>query len=232
MSCEDVKARLDDYVDGTLPERELHELELHIASCAECRDEERRLRAVLAHAAAMPKEMDPPRDLWSGIAEEIARQQAKPRVLRWAQSVSWNPAALATAAALIVAVAALLLSLGRFRGGTHGPESAAITGEQQAVSTGGEPHLQAAETDYLRATEQLMTALNQRRETLPPETQKVVDENLRTIDDALVQLRDALDKDPQNPKLNRMLASTYSKKVDFLRLLLKLNTRLPEGGNS
>jgi hypothetical protein len=231
MSCEDVKARLDEYVDGRLPERELHELELHVAGCAECRNEERRLRALLAHAAALPKEMDPPRDLWPSIAEEIARRQREPRVLRWARSVTWKPALFATAAALTVALAAVLVNLDRFRGESAGP-GAAMTGEQQPVSAGDAPHLQAAETDFLRATEQLTAALNQRRASLPPETQKVVDENLRTIDDALVQLRQALDKDPENPKLNRMLASTYSKKVDFLRLLLKLNTRLPEGGNS
>ena len=45
MTCNEAEDRLDDYVDGALAESEFQEMELHIASCAACREQERRLRA-------------------------------------------------------------------------------------------------------------------------------------------------------------------------------------------
>src|SRR5262249_59112171 len=64
MTCERVRDTLDDYVDGLLSEADFQEVELHLASCAECRHEERLLRALLAQAAALPRELAPGRDLW------------------------------------------------------------------------------------------------------------------------------------------------------------------------
>jgi len=72
MTCAETRDRLDDYVDGALGGAELHEVELHIAGCAECAGQERELRALLAAAAALPSQMHPARDLWPGIAERIA----------------------------------------------------------------------------------------------------------------------------------------------------------------
>ena len=44
------------------------------------------------------------------------------------------------------------------------------------------------------------------------------------IDEALGEVRAALDKDPGNPELTRMLAATHRKKVDVLRRVVKLST--------
>src|SRR5882672_5025780 len=71
MTCEEARDRMDDYVDGALDEAAFQDMELHVAICAECRSEERSLRALLAHAAALPSEQRPSRDLWAGIAERL-----------------------------------------------------------------------------------------------------------------------------------------------------------------
>ena len=52
---------------------------------------------------------------------------------------------------------------------------------------------------------------------------EAVDENLAVIDEALKEIRDALDKDRGNPKLTSMLASTHQKKLDVLLRLVKLD---------
>jgi len=37
MTCDEARDRMDDYVDGTLDEAAFQEMELHVATCAECR---------------------------------------------------------------------------------------------------------------------------------------------------------------------------------------------------
>ena len=79
MTCETVATQLDEYVDGLLAEAEFQEIELHLAGCDACRREERLLRALLTQAAALPREIVPPRDLWPDV---VARLQIdSPRYL-------------------------------------------------------------------------------------------------------------------------------------------------------
>ena len=53
---------------------------------------------------------------------------------------------------------------------------------------------------------------------------KNVEQNLAVIDQALREVRAALDAEPGNPELTRMLAATHRKKVDVLRQMVKLST--------
>jgi hypothetical protein len=221
MTCQETKDRLDDYVDGALSEAALHDVELHLAACAGCAGEERRLRAVVAMAAALPREMSPARDLWPGIADRIAAARPRPtaRVVRriW----SWSPAALAAAAAVVVALGATLARV--WPPTTGGEQGAGVV--QQAAWT-SEPSLLAAEREYARATAQLMAALDARKATLPPQMVAAVEKDMTTIDAALRQLRTALQQDPGNPQLSHMLASTHQKKVDVLQRVVRLSSQL------
>ena len=219
MSCADVLDRLDDYEDGSLSEAELHTIELHLAACDACRAAAARSRELLRAAASAPHEMAPPRDLWPGIASRIAAER-EAAVGRKARRFLSHPSGLAAAAAVLIALASILVH----RASEPAPTS---SGSATAVSTtGGSVHVQAAEVDYIRATGQLMDALNARRSSLSPETQSSIDANLRVIDSALRQVRDALEKDPGNRQLTRMLASTHQKKLDLLLRLLKLSAQI------
>jgi anti-sigma factor RsiW len=222
MTCERVRERLDEYLDGALAEPEFQEVELHLASCAGCREEERSLRAVIALAAALPREKAPARDLWPGIADEIARRR------RFAvfSSVPRRPAlwlgALAAAAAVVVAVRVLPP-----RDTPPGPRVAGPTPGtlvQPAALGGGVPAFAEAERQYQRAAAELMAALDTRRASLSPETTAAIDENLRVIDTALAEIRAALERDPDSPRLGHLLASTHEKKIEALRRVLRLTT--------
>lgn len=209
MTCNEVDDRLDDYVDGSLSEGEFQEVELHIASCAACRDEERHLRRILAQAAALPREVAPPRDLWAGIAERIeAERRARPA---W-----WAPVGLAVAAILVVGMAAALLH----RNAPIGPSVMTTPVSLDSTSIG------AAEQEYEQAASALMAALQGRRDTLSPETLASVEKNLLVMDQALSEVRAALGRDPGNPELTRMLVSTHRKKVETLRRVVRLSTAL------
>jgi negative regulator of sigma E activity len=221
MTCEDVLGKLDDYVDGTLPEAQLQEIELHLAGCAACREEESRLRRLLDLASALPQEIRPRRDLWPAITarlesdDEPSRERGTRRF--WARPV-W----LAAAAAVLLAVASIVMQMREVKPGDPGAVPTSVA--QPEVS--GTGHAQQAEMEYIRATGQLMEALDARRDSLSPETRKAVDENLKTIDEALRQVREALEKDPGNRQLTLMLASTHQKKLDLLLRLIRLSSQI------
>ena len=67
MTCEEVRGRLDDWVEGSLGVAEKEAVDAHLAGCEACRAEARALEALLAAAADLPREIRPPRDLWAGI---------------------------------------------------------------------------------------------------------------------------------------------------------------------
>jgi anti-sigma factor RsiW len=222
MKCEEALERLDDYVDGALPEAEFQEIELHIAGCPACRAAEEGLRDLLARASSLPREMRPPRDLWPAIRERIDPPRAiAPRPersgARW-----WTLGSLAAAAAVVVALVSTLTSVGP----SPAPQAGA-TGVAQPAGTGSAAApMQQAETEYMRATGQLMDVLNARRGSMSPETQASVNKNLQAIDEALGALREALDKDPSNRQLNKMLASTQQKKLNLLLRLIRLSSQI------
>ncbi|HET7291921.1 MAG TPA: zf-HC2 domain-containing protein [Vicinamibacteria bacterium] len=220
MTCERLREILDDYADGSLSEAEHQEAELHLASCAACRSEERKLRAFLGEAAGLRHEAQPGRDLWPGIASRI---EARARVLRFARRGGLL-AGLAAAAALVLA-----LVIGRTPRPGAGAASVEPGGASVQPAAIGTADIEKAETEYLRATSQLIQTLNARRGSMSPEAQKQMadlEANVAAIDTALREVKDALEKDPQNTKLNKMLASTHQKKIDLLLKLIRLSAQI------
>jgi anti-sigma factor RsiW len=220
MTCEEVRTRLDEYVDGDLGEAAFQEIELHLAGCAECRGQERELRALIAHASALPREILPARDLWPEVAARVrgaegARVVLRPSVARW-----MRPTALAAAAAVAIAVSAALWTRGRVPVALPaGPE-----GTLQPVAVGvASAGLLDAEREYARATADLMAAIDGQKDTLSPETRAALEANLKTIDEALAQVRAALRNDPGNAQLAHLLTSTHQKKLGALQRVVRLN---------
>jgi len=223
MTCHELDERLDDWIDGALPEAGARELQAHLAGCAECRRREQAARQLLAHAAALPRSLDPPRDLWPGIRERIERGSAWSFL--WD---SWRPLSLAAAAALVAGVSAWLLT----SGGSLPVQTVAMPDPTPAVVTNAsatgisDPVLAAAAQEYEQAASALLAALQRRSASLPPEDLARVQANLEVIDRALEEVRQALSKDPDSPELNRMLVATHRKKVDVLRRVVRLSTAL------
>jgi hypothetical protein len=214
MTCAVVRERLDDYVDGELEAPALHELELHLASCPSCRAEERELRALLAQAAALPRAMSPGRDLWPEIQDAL-RDDGRGRVLGFPRRPVFV-IGLAAAAALVMVLLAPRHDEGPT--GTEGGGAPAFVSESPLAD------LRGAEADYERAANALMATLQAHQDRLAPETLRSVEQNLAVIDEALREVRAALDQEPGNPELFRMLATTHRKKVEVLQRVVKLST--------
>ena len=203
MTCQELRARADAYAHGELDPALAAAFEAHLATCSACES------ALLASASTPPgiaglsRSIEPAADLWPAIRECVAsRRGARMRIAvpRWA---------LAAAAALLVAlssgVTAVLLT----------------SGEPRAVASG---NISALEAEYSAASEDLTGALEQARSRLSPETMATIERNLRIIDGALAETRQAFAKDPGNAALGQMVMAVWRQKVDLLRRATALGT--------
>lgn len=220
MTHEVIKHLLDDYVGGDLPEEARAPVEEHVAACALCRTEVESLRQIVARAWELPKSIDPPADAWSTIRAAIARDDA---VARGDDSVSrfgfWKRPYLLAAAAIIVAVVS--------SAGTVVYMNAHQAGALASGRIGGNPSTETTpaslaaftieENNYLRTASMLQDLLDQQKGSLAPETVAQLEASLRTIDEAILEARNALASDPANKMLVEMLSANYRQKVDLLR---------------
>lgn len=104
MTCDEVAARIDELIDGSLGGGEREGVTDHAAGCPRCRKEIAAALAVAAATARLPRAIEPARDLWPGIAARLTGGQvvhgeftpATRRLgVRW-----WLPAAAALAGAV------------------------------------------------------------------------------------------------------------------------------------
>ena len=222
MTCAEMDDRLDAWVDGTLPEAERPGVEHHLSGCPSCREDERRTRELLVRAAALPRSLAPPRDLWPGISRDIERRRA----WSWPRVASWQPV-LAVAAAVIVAVGAAYF--GRPDATpihtvvVPSPGSPSYGIQPAAVTT--DPVLATLERDYQDAANALLAALRERGggwSRDPGESGAQPRGDRHRPDRGAPRPRAG----PGPPELSRMLISTHRKRVDVLRRMVKLSTAL------
>ena len=225
MTCEEVRGRLDERVEGSLGDAEKELVDAHLADCEACRAEAHALEGLLSAAARLPREIRPPRDLWAGIDAWLEDQPGVVEIDRGgvrslasgrrpgrAGLPPW--ALVAAALALVVVTAAVTSILTRNydeaialklrRGGGAAPETAA----RNEVGRGDE------EARFLAASQELLAGLE--AQDLAPETMEIVRRNLEVIDAAIAELQAALERDPGNGELTRMLLATYQRKIDLL----------------
>jgi anti-sigma factor RsiW len=194
MTCDRVRDRLQGYDEGTLDRAERAQVAGHLAECPDCQADLDALTRLGPALAALPRRIEPPADLWRGIAPRLRRAGGARRVM----VPVW--ALVAAALVLVAGSAALTVTLTR----PEAPEAA-----PNAFS--------AAEARYMQAAVQLSTLYSRRRDSLSPQTRVVLERNLATIEKALGEARDALDRDPANPALEAVVLAAYRQKVDFLQ---------------
>jgi hypothetical protein len=238
--------RLSEYLDGELTEPERREMEQHLFGCASCASALEELRNVVERARRLPPR-PPEQDLWPAIAERIgaapeARSSSTPhgsrsltadvvdlgarRSARW-RGASFSLPQLAAASlvlSLISGGAVYLLRKGDETGTAPiaiapqaAPQPGVGPGSPGGTPTGAALPAGFAERQYDAAVLDLQRALEQGRGRLSPETVRVLERNLKTIDTAISEARSALAADPGNVYLNDHLARTMRKKLDLLR---------------
>lgn len=210
--CEKFRPLLDDYVDGALSPEEARAAQEHLASCASCAAALDELHMLLARAASLPQSIEPSRDLWAGIESRIRTacpQTAPAPPLRAKRIPGWA----AAAAALFAVVAGSSWFLLRRPATDPVPPVRSAVAVPLAEPAG----LREIEAGYAPARADLLRLIEERKDLLNPETRKVVEENIALIDQALRNIRGALEKDPDNRALMDLLRKTYRQEQELLR---------------
>ena len=205
------ESQLNEYVDGTLHPARVAAVETHLAECAQCREQVDRLRDLLARVDALPRALEPPRDLWPAIDASLDPPVISPR--RW-----MRPSWLAAAAVLALAIGASVL-LWSTRAGV--PERFADAPWSPRLAA----EFARVDGEYARAVAELEEVLEVVRDSLAPETVAVVERNLRIIDAAILEAQRALEEDPGSRDIADALSSRYEDKLELLRQVTRLAAR-------
>ena len=217
--CDKILTLLDDYADGALSPEDSRVVKEHLFSCVSCAAALEEIHRLLAHAASLPRSIEPPRDLWKGIEARLWSRDASERLPVPAAPLGCSrqfkplaaPALLWAAAALLVVIAGVLSLL-------LGHHTAPRTERTEFALPGIEAvGWRQMDLEYGRARVDLLRVVKERRELLKPETRAVVDQNLALIEKALANIRGALEKDPANRVLMDILRNTHRQEQDMLR---------------
>jgi len=208
--------RLSEYVDGELDAPTRAALDAHLATCANCRATRDALVRVVARARQLA-DRDPARDLWAPIEATIETSRVTPiATARQRRLVTVSFARLVAAASVVAVLAggvAWLVASSRL----PAPIASASDSVQPTITAPAATAAALAVTSYRDAAADLERVLEAGRSTLRPETMRVIEENLRTIDLAIAQTDSALRRDPGSAYLNQYLAATMQRKLKLLR---------------
>jgi anti-sigma factor RsiW len=210
--------RLSEFVDGELDAPTRQALEAHLVTCAECRATCDALERVVARARRV-RYRDPAHDLWSGIERTIDHQSAPAR----RRVITMSLSRLVAAAALVAVIAGgVAWTIASRRVVAVERITARDTTDRVVPGSIGAPALAVA--SYRDAAADLERAFEAGRSTLRPETSRIIEENLRTIDLAIAQADSALRRDPGSAYLNQYLAATMQRKLKLLRRAVEITS--------
>jgi hypothetical protein len=136
----------------------------------------------------------------------------------------WERRYVLAAAAVLIAVLSSAGTALYLKGNYSGERNSSSIANNS--STEATPATLAAfaieENNYLRTASTLQDVLDQQEASLAPETVAQLKASLRTIDEAILEARTALARDPANKLLVQMLSASYRQKVDLLRRTTEL----------
>jgi hypothetical protein len=214
MTTDSFTDRLSDYLDDELSAPERAALDAHLAQCAGCRGTIEELRGVVLEAASL-NDRAPSRDLWTGVAARIApgsqlRGFVSPFRRAISSRLSFTLPQLAAAGLALMVLSGGLVWMAR-----SGDPRADFPPISAQVADGSAANF--ADPRYDEAIADLERSLEVVRTKLDPETVRVVEESLATIDRAIDDCRRALATDPANVYLIRHLAEARQRKLTLLR---------------
>lgn len=202
MTCL-TEERIQQWADHELDAVAREAAERHLEECQDCRRAADQLIALIEEAEALPRELQPERELWPEIAARLAPS---------------NPMRRLTPVWMQVTAAAAVLALGVWIGtewrstSEPSPEPVVDPGYAQLAS----------EVETLRAQVELL--VTQRADQFDPETVAAVNETLATLHTAGEEISHALERDPGNRRLRAMRASSVKREAHVLAdLMVALN---------
>ena len=216
--------KIHDLLDGLLSAAEEDRLRSHLDQCGACREEVARLNDVVMAVRSLPSTGQAPDGIWEGIQDRIDGTQpgraedtttvAFPGAGVHRRRFHFTMPQLAAAAVLVSVLSAGSVWMAISGGGVTNA-TGTVAGDTpasaiQAVSVGND-------AGYSEAVAELEALVEQGRGRLAPETMATLDRALRDIDEALTEVRQALETDPSSGVLGRMLVNHQRSRLRLLR---------------
>ena len=178
--------------------------------------------ALDARLAKLARDIPPGRDLWPEISARLRDddQVVAPIGRNRARSVWWQLGA----AAVLVALSSLT---------TYGVMSRQKAASERVALEFVQHELGAARflpAGYVQARQELSVAFDESLARLSPETQQVVETNLRDIERSLKKISDALARDPGNATLQQLLVAASTQELRYLDEVRRLALNVPSKG--
>jgi len=154
---------------------------------------------------ALPREIEPERDLWQGVRNRIELGEPAPRagILRARLQVPvW--AAGAVVSLLVASLVGTALWLGSAPSLDDPAEVRRLAASLRERDGMGD------------VRRDLLTLLEERRDRLPPEVVAAVEQNLVEIDRAIAELHRAFEAHPESGELRFLLAEAYHREAEIL----------------
>ena len=214
MDTEDTfTTRLSDYLDGEdLSAGERAAIEAHLATCSSCRTTLAELREVAALGASLA-DRAPVADLWSGVAARLTpASSVLPFVSPLRRRFSFTLPQLVAASLALMVLSGGLVWVARLDDPRASLPSVVAKVEKDETAPVG-----LADVNYDQAVADLEKVLASGRNRLDAETVRILEANLRTIDQAIEQSRNALREDPNSVYLNNHFAASRNRKLALLR---------------
>lgn len=227
-------SRLSAFLDGDLAGEEVRELELHLERCSSCSSLLQDLKDIKEQAGILP-DLTPPRDLWPQIERTIeGREGGDPDVIRLHPIEGTPRRSSRRGLSLTIpqaAAAGIVLALfSGLVGARLNQERLSIPVSSQAEAALGEgseeswpswvrmvgetrPALESTALEVAR----LERTLAEAGENLDSLTARILEKNLKIIDDAIQESLAALWEDPGNRFLEENLERAILAKGDYLR---------------
>lgn len=201
------EAERHDAADGA-PELQADVAE-HLARCEACAADVARVRELMSRVREAPMPTDSGADLWPEIRSRIEREKivqlpatdAPTPARRTARAIFWIGGGLAAALLLVLAL----------------PQARRVQNARVAASPMELQLVADSARAYEREATILLNELELRRAMIRPQQRTSLDRDLRVIDDAILELKEAIARDPNNPALRRLLAASYKQKIDLLK---------------
>jgi hypothetical protein len=175
---------------------------------------------------ALPREIEPGRDLWQGVASRIDAQ----RSVTTSRRRTYGVAALAFAATFAAAAAYVMaVRAPRGQGDVEYAPVAQVGSVAPAPSSSAPsapPKVLVPEEEHYRAAlAALVPTFEARRRQLPDDGAKRIDASLRAIEAAKTTTRAALAAHPDDPDLRAELDAEYEQEIQTMNDVLDWTTR-------
>jgi predicted anti-sigma-YlaC factor YlaD len=190
MTCERARDLLDSLSRDHLAPADRAELERHLSDCPQCRADAEASVTVASLVQGARREIQPPNDLWTGIAPRLKRGNRRIDLPIWR-----------------IAAAALLLMTA---------SSTATWLVVRPAKPAASVPFQSLEADYARVALELSEVYVAAQSAMSPATKAVLAKNLAVIERALSEAREALRSEPNNPAIEAIVTAAYRRKIEFL----------------